>query len=116
VEIVDGAAPTAPTAAPTSLRKEQPHDPLAPHLITPASGMSLSDESDILDVRLIRSPALVVLIAHPMPVPGLLRHLSTVATGELLQSHLTGGAKFVRANDRLPTDERAQARRDSDNA
>jgi hypothetical protein len=65
-------------------------------------------ESDILDVRFIRSPAVVVLIAHPMPVPGLLRHLSTMATGELLQSDLTGRAKFVGANDRLPTDERAE--------
>lgn len=43
-----------------------------------------------------------------MPAPELLRHLSTMATGELLQSDLTGRAKFVGANDRLPTDERAE--------
>jgi hypothetical protein len=43
-----------------------------------------------------------------MPVPELLRHLSTMATGELLQSDLTGRAKFVGANERLPTDERAE--------
>ena len=52
-------------------------------------------------------PAIEVLIAHP-PVPELLRHLSTMTTGELLQSDLTGRAKFVGANDRLPTDERAE--------
>src|SRR6266496_5659579 len=44
----------------------------------------------------------------PMPAPELLRHLSTMATGELLQSDLTVRAKFVGANDRLPTDERAE--------
>ena len=43
-----------------------------------------------------------------MPALELLRHLSTMATGELLQSDLTGRAKFVGANDRLPTDERAE--------
>jgi len=43
-----------------------------------------------------------------MPAPELLRHLSTMATGELLQSDLTVRAKFVGANDRLPTDERAE--------
>jgi hypothetical protein len=42
-----------------------------------------------------------------MPASELLRHLSTMTTGELLQSDLTGRAKFVGANDRLPTDERA---------
>jgi hypothetical protein len=31
-----------------------------------------------------------------------------MATGELLQSDLTVRAKFVGANDRLPTDERAE--------
>jgi hypothetical protein len=44
----------------------------------------------------------------PVPSPELLRHLSTMATGELLQSHLTGRAKFVGANDGLPTDERSE--------
>jgi hypothetical protein len=43
-----------------------------------------------------------------MPAPELLRHLSTMATGELLQSDLTGRAKFVGANDRVPTDEGAE--------
>ena len=62
--------------------------------------MSPSIESDILDVRFIRWPAVVVLIAHPMPAPERLRHLSTMATGELLQSDLTGRAKFVGANER----------------
>jgi hypothetical protein len=77
----------------------------------PAGGqlrrMSSSVERDILDVRFIRWPAIEVLIAHP-PAPELLRHLSTMTTGELLQSDLTGRAKFVGANDRLPTDERAE--------
>lgn len=70
--------------------------------------LSLPIESDILDVRFIRWPAVVVLIAPPDAVPELLRHLSTMATGELLQSDLTGRAEFVGANDRLPTDERAE--------
>jgi hypothetical protein len=43
-----------------------------------------------------------------MPAPELLRHLSTMATGELLQSDLTGRAKFVGANDRVPADEGAE--------
>jgi hypothetical protein len=77
----------------------------------PAGGqlrrMSSSVERDILDVRFIRWPAIEVLIAHP-PAPELLRHLSTMTTSELLQSDLTGRAKFVGANDRLPTDERAE--------
>ena len=69
--------------------------------------MSSSVERNILDVRFIRRPAIEALIAHP-PAPELLRHLSTMATGELLQSDLTGRAEFVGANDRLPTDERAE--------
>jgi hypothetical protein len=47
-------------------------------------------------------------VSTPMPAPELLRHLSTMATGELLKSDLTVRAKFVGANDRLPTDERAE--------
>jgi hypothetical protein len=43
-----------------------------------------------------------------MSAPELLRHLSTTATGELLQSDLTVQAELVGANDRLPTDERAE--------
>jgi hypothetical protein len=68
----------------------------------------LSIECDGLDVWFIRWPAVVVLIAPPEPAPELLRHLSTMATGELLQSDLTVRAKFVGANDRFPTDERAE--------
>jgi hypothetical protein len=47
-------------------------------------------------------------VSTPTPAPEPLRHLSTMATGELLQSDLTVRAKFVGANDRLPTDERAE--------
>jgi hypothetical protein len=70
--------------------------------------VSFPIESDILDVRFIRWPVVVVLTAHPMPVSELLRHLSTMAKRELLQSDLTGRAKFVGANERLPSDERAE--------
>jgi hypothetical protein len=69
--------------------------------------MSSSVERNTLYVPFIRWPVIEVLMAHP-PDPELLRHLSTMATGELLQSDLTGRAEFVGANDRLPTDERAE--------
>ena len=38
----------------------------------------------------------------------LLRHLSTMALGELLEADLARRAECVGTNDRLPTDERAE--------
>ena len=71
--------------------------------------MSVSIECDSLDVPFIRwSCSRRADSPTPTPAPELLRHLSTMATGELLQSDLTVRAEFVGANDRLPTDERAE--------
>jgi hypothetical protein len=66
-------------------------------------------QCDSLDVGLIRwSCSCRADGPTPTRAPELLRHLSTVAMGELLQSDLTVRAEFVGANDRLPTDERAE--------
>jgi hypothetical protein len=77
-------------------------------LIAPVRTL-LPIESNILDVRFIRWLALVAAErAYSNAGPALLRHLPTVAFGELLKADLTSGAKFVGTDGRLSTDEGAE--------